>query len=166
MGLELKASKTRVGHTLREVGGRAGFDFLGFTVRQFPAGAATSTRDCQGRPLGFLTLIKPSREAVRRQVGSLREIVAGHTGAPQVALIRRLNPVIRGWSNYFCYGTRGEAFRSIDHYVTERVRAFLARRHKVQGRGNRRFTFDVIHGERGVLGLERLPRAAPSWALR
>ena len=30
------------------------------------------------------------------------------------------------------------------------MRAFLARRHKVQGRGNRQFTFDVIHGERGV----------------
>src|SRR5213082_3049881 len=37
MGLELKASKTRIGHTLHEVVGRAGFDFLGFTVRQFPA---------------------------------------------------------------------------------------------------------------------------------
>ncbi len=57
-------------------------------------------------------------------------------------------------------------FRGIDHYVTERVRTFLARRHKVQGRGNRQFTFDVIHGERGVLGLERLPRSAPPCALR
>jgi RNA-directed DNA polymerase len=36
----------------------------------------------------------------------------------------------------------------------------------VHGRGNRQFTFDVIHGERGVLALERLPRTAPPWALR
>ena len=54
----------------------------------------------------------------------------------------------------------------MDQYVTERVRAFLARRHKVQGRGNRRFTYDVIHGERGVLALERLPRTASPWVLR
>jgi hypothetical protein len=42
----------------------------------------------------------------------------------------------------------------------------LARRHKVQGRGNRRFTFDVIHRELGVLGLQRLHRTAPSCASR
>jgi hypothetical protein len=51
-------------------------------------------------------------------------------------------------------------------YVFERVRRFLVRRHKVQGHGNRRFTFDVIHRELGVLCLQRLPRAVPSCALR
>ena len=51
-----------------------------------------------------------------------------------------------------------------DHYVRERVRAFLARRHKVAGRGTRRFTWDIIHQDRGVLCLERLPRPAPLWA--
>jgi hypothetical protein len=48
---------------------------------------------------------------------------------------------LRGWSNYFGYGSRGKAYRSVDQYVIERVRRFLARRHKVQGHGNRRFTF-------------------------
>src|SRR4029077_3589414 len=49
--------------------------------------------------------------------------------------------------NYFGYGPRSKAYRSVDQYVFERVRRFLVRRHKVQGRGNRRFTFDVIHRE-------------------
>ena len=71
-----------------------------------------------------------------------------------------------GWSNYFCYGARAAAYRSADHYVRERVRDFLARRHKVAGRGNRRFTHDAIFREHGVLCLERLPRTAPPWALR
>jgi len=48
----------------------------------------------------------------------------------------------------------------------ERVRGFLARRHKVAGRGNRRITFDEIHRNREVLCLERLPRPAPLWASR
>jgi RNA-directed DNA polymerase len=78
----------------------------------------------------------------------------------------KLNRSLRGWSNYFGYGSRGKAYRSVDQYVIERVRSFLARRHKVQGRGNRRFTFDVIHRELGVLCLQRLPRAVPSCALR
>src|ERR1700741_5467932 len=69
----------------------------------------------------------------------------------------KLNRSLRGWSNYFGYGSRSKAYRSVDQYVFERVCRFLARRHKVQGRGNRRFTFDVIHRELGVLCLQRLP---------
>ncbi|WP_425493287.1 group II intron maturase-specific domain-containing protein [Microvirga zambiensis] len=89
----------------------------------------------------------------------------GHT-EPWDEVRDTLNRSLRGSSNHFAYGTSRPAFRGMDRYVTERVRAFPARRHKVQGRGNRRFTYDVIHGERGVLALERLPRTAPSWALR
>ncbi|MGH8490272.1 MAG: group II intron reverse transcriptase/maturase [Gammaproteobacteria bacterium] len=108
----------------------------------------------------------PSKKSVQRLKTKVRDLLEPANLAPWVEVRDTLNRSLRGWSNYFCYGTRGAAFRSIDHYVTERVRAFLARRHKVQGRGNRRFTFGVIHGERGVLGLERLPRAASSRALR
>jgi RNA-directed DNA polymerase len=108
----------------------------------------------------------PSKKSVQRLKTKVHDLLVPTNLDPWVEVRDTLNRSLRGWSIYFCYGTRGDAFRSIDHYVTERVRAFLARRHKVQGRGNRRFTFGVIHGERGVLGLERLPRAAPSWALR
>jgi len=90
-------------------------------------------------------------------------LTPGHT-EPWEEVRDTLNRSLRGWSNYFAYGTCRPAFRGMDQYVTERVRAFLARRHKVQGRGNRRFTYDVIHGERGVLALERLPRPASPWA--
>ena len=58
MGLELKASKTRLTHTLNEVdghrtGGPVGFDFLGFTVRQFWAGKYRTGVWKKGFPLGF-----------------------------------------------------------------------------------------------------------------
>ena len=66
----------------------------------------------------------------------------------------------------FCYGTRRSAFRSVDRYTYERVRDFLARRHKVAGRGTRRFSYDAVYGELGLLRLERLPLAAASCALR
>jgi RNA-directed DNA polymerase len=77
-----------------------------------------------------------------------------------------LNKSLLGWSNYFCHGTRRSAFRAVDRYVYERVRDFLARRHKVAGRGTRRFSFEVVYGERGLLRLERLPLTAPSCASR
>jgi RNA-directed DNA polymerase len=49
MGLELKPSKTRMAHTLKEVGGKIGFDFLGFTVRQFPVGKYHSGKTSRGQ---------------------------------------------------------------------------------------------------------------------
>jgi RNA-directed DNA polymerase len=134
MGLELKASKTRIGHSLCEVSGRAGFDFLGFTVRQFPAGAAKNLCNHQGLPLGFITLIKPSREAVQRQVASLRKIIADHRGAPQMALIRHLNPVIRGWSNYYSTQVSKAIFHRLDWMLTQMLLQWTYRRHQRRSR--------------------------------
>ena len=108
----------------------------------------------------------PSKKSVQRLKAKVANLLTpGHT-EPWEEVRDTLNRSLRGWSNYFAYGTCRPAFRGMDQYVTERVRAFLARRHKVQGRGNRRFTYDVIHGERGVLALERLPRPASPWALQ
>src|SRR4051794_37676571 len=56
IGLELKPSKTRITHTLQEYQGVVGFDFLGWTVRQFPTGKThTGKAGHYGPPLGFKT---------------------------------------------------------------------------------------------------------------
>jgi hypothetical protein len=86
-----------------------------------------------------------------------RHACDGDNNAPWSEVRDELNRCLRGWSTYFCYGARRSAFRSVDHYVRERVRTFLARRHKVAGRGHHQFSLAVLHGERGVLCLERLP---------
>ena len=129
MGLELKPSKTRIGHTLRDVGGRVGFDFLGFTVRQFPAGATRTQCNGSGRPLGFVTLIKPSREAVQRHVDRLREIIANHTQTSQATLIGHLNPVIRGWSRYYSTQVSKATFHKLDYQLTPMLLRWAYRRH-------------------------------------
>jgi RNA-directed DNA polymerase len=73
-----------------------------------------------------------------------------------------LNRSLRGWSNYFCHGTYRQAYRSINDHTYERVRNFLVRRHKVTGRGTRRFSYEIVYRELGLLRLERPPLNAPS----
>lgn len=69
MGLELKPSKTKVTHTLLSYQGNVGCDFLGWTVRQFPVGKThTGVANQQRHPLGFKTIIRPSKEAVKRHL--------------------------------------------------------------------------------------------------
>jgi hypothetical protein len=63
MGLKLSPTKTRTTHTLTPYQEHVGFDFLGFTIRQFPAGKTHTGKGTTGKALGFQTLITPSKEA-------------------------------------------------------------------------------------------------------
>jgi RNA-directed DNA polymerase len=133
------------------------FDFLGYSFGpHYPYNSGI--RRCMSA--------SPSKRSVQRLKTKVRELLVPGNNAPWPEVRDDLNRSLRGWSSYFCLGTPVAAFRSVDHYVRERVRAFLARRHKVAGRGNRRFTWDTIHRNRGVLCLERLPRPAPLWVLQ
>ena len=51
---------------------------------------------------------------------------------------------------YFNYGTLPPAYRAVNGYVCTRVQQFLARRHKVPGRGERQFPWLKEFGEYGV----------------
>src|SRR5260370_24145596 len=89
IGLELKPSKTRLSHTLENYQGNVGFDFLGFTIRQYPVGN-THTARYKGRPLGFKTLIMPSKEGVQRHLQQLRTRVRRSKSLPQEEIIAQL----------------------------------------------------------------------------
>ena len=90
--------------------GTPGFDFLGFHLRQYPAGQTTAGKDCRGRLQGFKTCITPSKAAIHRQVHDLHEIVHRHRQAAQSTLIPRLNRVIIGWTQYYAHVTRARGF--------------------------------------------------------
>ena len=76
MGLELKPSKTRLTHTLHNVGKeKAGFDFLGFNICQYKVGKYTSGRNKKGESLGYKTIIKPSKKSIRNHYKQIAEII-------------------------------------------------------------------------------------------
>jgi RNA-directed DNA polymerase len=125
MGLELKPSKTRVCHTSE------GFDFLGFNIRQYPVGAYRAAKiGVHGKTinLGFKTLIKPTKEAVKRHLDKIGQIIDKYHNAPQEALISRLNPVIRGWCNYYASNVSKETFSKCDFLTYQKLRAWAKRR--------------------------------------
>jgi RNA-directed DNA polymerase len=129
MGLELKPSKTRICHTLEPVEENpVGFDFLGFTVRQFRVGASRSGRHC-GKRLGFKTLIRPSTAAVKRHRQALHRLVITGQGLTQEALIGQLNPRIRGWSNYYRHVVSKRVFTDCDHQLFPVLLHWATRRH-------------------------------------
>ncbi|WP_293318378.1 group II intron reverse transcriptase/maturase [Microcoleus sp. PH2017_15_JOR_U_A] len=131
MGLELKPSKTRICHTSE------GFNFLGFNVRQYKVGAyraATLSKGNQYSPskevinLGFTTIIKPTKEAVKRHLDKIGQVIDKHHNAPQEALISRLNPIIRGWCNYYASSVSKETFNKCDHLTYQQLLAWAKSR--------------------------------------
>ena len=127
--LELKPEKTQIAHTLKTHNGKKpGFNFLGFNIRQYPVGKYQSGKN-NGKILGFKTLIKPSDESIKRHYAELSEVIRRYNAAPQGALIARLNPVIRGWSNYYRTVCSKQTYSKIYHLVTKRLLQWAYRRH-------------------------------------
>jgi RNA-directed DNA polymerase len=129
MGLALKPSKTRIGHTLHPVEGTAGFNFLSFQVRQFPVGQTKTGKTGQGQPLGFKTLIRPSKTGQRRHIQKMHEEVRRLRAVSQEVLIKRLSPIIRGWSNYYATVASKKTFVSMDNALYANLRRWARRRH-------------------------------------
>jgi RNA-directed DNA polymerase len=129
MGLELKPAKTRLTHTLNKCEDEEpGFNFLGFNIRQFKVGKYHSKR-------GFKTIITPSKEKQKIHYNRVTSIINDHKGAPQSALIIRLNPVIIGWSNYYSAVVSKVAYSDLDNLMYLKLKAWAQYRHSKKSWG-------------------------------
>src|SRR5262249_37203010 len=114
-GLSLSEEKTRI------VNLTEGFDFLGFNVKHYamPTSAATGSK----------LLIKPSKEAVKRKRKGLRDIWLSLKGQDVQAVLTRLNPIIRGWANYFRTVVSSKTFTGMDRWMYHRELRYAKHTH-------------------------------------
>jgi len=115
-GLTLSEEKTAITHITE------GFDFLGFNLRKH----------------GAKLCIKPSKKGIHRVLEKVRGIAKGGwgRGASGHMLIQRVNPILRGWANYYRYTTRSrQTFSTMDHYVWQCLWRWARRRHPRKGTG-------------------------------
>lgn len=130
IGLELKSSKTRITHTLEQVGEeKPGFDFLGFNIRQHPLGKHHSGKKSKCGLLGYINLIKPTKKAIYEHYKEVGGLIDTHKNAPQIALISKLNPKIIGWSNYYSKANSTNSFELLNHLVFVKLWKWAKRRH-------------------------------------
>jgi len=156
--LTLHPEKTR----LVELGlGKEGFVFLGCYLRLIRS-------KFKGRTYLFRW---PSPKAMTKVRDRIRELTDSRRRAGMKDIrevIRELNPVLRGWGNYFRTGNASEKFNAIDQYVTERLVRLLGKRHRLRGAKRvpfrtREWTHDRFvkdHGLYKLLGTIRYPGGA------
>lgn len=130
IGLELNETKTSVRHTLHDADGKPGFDFLGFRFRSFRVSIHQKPK---GRT-NFKTLVAPSNDSIKKIYRRLCDIIDQSRAAAQSELIVRLNPVIRGWANYFRFGSSAQTFSKLDHLLYRKLQRWCHRRHTRKGK--------------------------------
>jgi RNA-directed DNA polymerase len=138
LGLSVNEAKTSLKDATRER-----FDFLGYSF-----GLHYQRRNGR-RYLGA----SPSKKSLQRVKDKVGDILApSNVGAwPEVR--DRLNYLLRGWSNYFSYGSLTLGYRVVNQHVAHCTRHFLRRRHKVLSRGTRQFSDQAIFDKFGVVHL-------------
>jgi RNA-directed DNA polymerase len=122
LGLRLHPDKTKV-VDLRE--GREGLDFLGCHFRARMSGRLWEQR----RIIRYYLHRWPSQQAMKR----LREKVRNRTGRNRVGadireVIADLNPLLRGWGNYFRTGNAATKFIQADKYVWQRLHGLMVKK--------------------------------------
>jgi RNA-directed DNA polymerase len=151
--VEINEEKSRM-VDLRKQGS---FGFLGFDFRRI--------RSLKGvwRPQYTPKLKK--RTAV---LAKLRDIFRRHASQPVGRVIEMINPILRGWVNYFAVGHSGRCFTSIKDWVEKKIRRHLMRARKRQGFGWKRWSREWIYNVLGLFNDYRvrrnasLPKVAPA----
>ncbi|WP_258004352.1 reverse transcriptase N-terminal domain-containing protein [Cylindrospermopsis raciborskii] len=100
-----------------------GFNFLDFNIRQYEI-------KTHSQPQRYQTFIQPSQEAIKTHYGELaQEIDKFKSCQSQLDLIKRLNPIITRWSNYYFPVNSAKTFQKLDHLMTLKLIAWVKARH-------------------------------------
>jgi RNA-directed DNA polymerase len=142
LGLTLHPAKTRLVDLRR---GKESFVFLGCTIRR--------KRSIQGSPRSYYTQRWPSPKATKNLRGRVREISSKRqSGKDGKQLIVELNPVLRGWGNYFRTGKADREFNKMDSFVVRSLRQWQHRRGGQRDTKRPPFTSAQLYG----MGLHQL----------
>lgn len=123
LGLQLNPDKTKV---LCLTKGSQGLEFLGFHLHKV---------ESWKYPGRYYLQRWPSQRSMASIRGRIRELTnRKQVGRALDMVIADLNPILRGWGNYFRWGNSAAKLNAIDSYVHERLAIFMSRKHKRQGR--------------------------------
>ena len=114
MGLRLSEAKTVTTHI------DEGFDFLGFHIQR------KRKQGTQRRTL----YTYPSKTSLAEVKAKVRVLTQGNTNQTLANLLQRVNPVLRGWANYFRHGVSARTFDYLNSWSWWRVVNWLRHKHR------------------------------------
>jgi RNA-directed DNA polymerase len=121
------------------------FEFLGYTIGR-----------CYSPKTGKVYLgTKPSKKTIARVCGEISELTKPRWGLiDSEEQVGRINRKLEGWSNYFRLGPVSKAYRAVDRHTAHRLRQWLRKKHKVQGRGTTRYPDAYLYQKLNLIRLD------------
>ena len=152
LGLELNKEKTKI---VNIVNGNEGFDFLGFHYHR--------VRSLKYRK--YYTQHWPSPKSMNQLRSKVRGVLDERVTLTWSleTVMEKLNPILRGWMNYFKYGNSSRKFSQIDSYVQERLSLWWSKKH---GKSGRRWKTDFTYEKYKVSGVQILSGNIVYWSKR
>ena len=114
VGLRLAREKSRVCHI------DEGLDFLGFRIQRRP---------WSSRPGKTAIYTYPSKRSLMAIIDKVRTLTRRARHRTLADLLHAINPVLRGWCNYFSHGASSRSFGYLDHFTFWRIVGWLRKRH-------------------------------------
>jgi len=148
--VEVNAEKS---HTVDLVRGES-FGYLGFDFRR--------VRNRSGR---WFALRTPKVKKRTELLGKLRVAFRNHRSQPAERVIEEINPILRGWVNYFAHGNSTRCFCYVRDWVEKKVRRHLARNSKRPGFGWKRWSRRWLTWNLGLYSDYRVRYGSPQKAL-
>lgn len=144
-GLTLSQEKTKITHI------EEGFDFLGYNIRMYK---------------GCKVLTKPAKSSVSKFLEKIRKVIKSNPTAKTENLIRQLNPIIRGWTNYHRSVCAKRIFASAGKEIFKAMWSWANRRHARKGAKWIRRKYFRTCGARNWVFFAKIPNQnAPSTML-
>jgi RNA-directed DNA polymerase len=129
------------------------FDFLGYTFGR-----------CYNHRTGAAYLAaSPAKKKIAKLCDAIgKQTSSRKTQLDEERMVGRLNRKLRGWANYFDLGSVSRAYNAVNHHVTNRLRRWLCRKHKVRGQGYSRYPDRYLYQELDLYQLKRPRRSFPN----
>lgn len=144
--VEVNEEKTRI----RDLTKEESFGFLGFEIRR--------VRTRAGR---WMPLRTPQLKKVKALRQKLKELFRNSRSQPVSGVIDKINPILRGWVNYFSAGHSSQCFSRVRTWVEAKIRRHLARARQRKGFGWKRWTRPWLYGTLGLFNDYRVKYAVP-----
>jgi group II intron reverse transcriptase/maturase len=147
LGVVLHPQKTRIIHV------QQGFEFLGYKIKRGKRLRLPSHKINSGARAGELYAY-PRGKSIQRFMDQVRERTKRRVPLRTTELIANLNPVIRGWGNYYKRAHVRKLFNRLNGWIVNRIRSHRCKRWR--NGGWRQLPRTKLHGEYGLVSLVQL----------
>jgi len=146
LGVTLHAEKTRIVHV------RHGFEFLGFKIKRGkPSSLKLAPEKIRSGVVPGSLYAYPREKSIRHFREQIRARTRRKAPIKTQELIGQINPVIRGWGNYYCKAHVRLLFNQLDRWIVRRIWSHKYKRWR--NAGWKKFSSPRLYGEMGLVNL-------------